>query len=58
MADSNSSSPAAGGMLIAVAVMAGSIIGLVYNQPTIGFLVGGGIGIAAAIAVWLIDRRR
>ncbi|TPG18608.1 hypothetical protein EAH79_00175 [Sphingomonas koreensis] len=50
-------SSAAGGVLLALGLMGGSVVGLAMNQPTIGFLIGGAIGIAAAIAVWLRDRR-
>ncbi|MGN6268372.1 MAG: hypothetical protein ACTHM0_00585 [Sphingomonas sp.] len=50
-------SPAAGGCLIAIAVMAGVVVGLFVHQPTIGFLGGLAVGIAAAVAVWLVDRR-
>lgn len=52
------SSPAAGGAILALTIMAGSIIGLVTHQPTIGFLIGLAIGVAAASALWLRDRRR
>jgi hypothetical protein len=50
-------STAGGGCLIAVAVLAGVVIGLALHQPTIGFLAGLALGVAAAIWVWLIDRR-
>lgn len=49
---------AAGGALIALCVMVGSIVGLAIHQPTICFLIGLAIGVAAAIVIWLIDRRR
>lgn len=51
-------SPAAGGFPIAVFMLVGTVIGLIDYQPTIGFLAGTAIGVAAAIAVWLVDRRR
>ena len=57
MADPTSSSPAAGGCLIALAVLAGVVIGLFIRQPTIGFLGGLAVGIAAATWVWLTDRK-
>jgi hypothetical protein len=50
-------SPAAGGCLIAIAVMLGVAVGLVFGQPTIGFLAGLALGVFAAIGVWWIDRR-
>ena len=48
---------AGGGCLIAVAVLAGVVIGLALRQPTIGFLAGLAVGVAAAIWVWLTDRK-
>ena len=46
------SSPPAGGALIALGAVLGAVIGLVRDQPTIGFLIGIGIGIAAALVIW------
>ncbi|KQS02374.1 hypothetical protein ASG11_13145 [Sphingomonas sp. Leaf357] len=48
----------AGGFLIAVGAMLGAGIGFLYGQATPGFLIGSGAGIALAVAIWLIDRRR
>lgn len=45
-------SPPAGGALIAIGAVLGAFIGLVVGQPTPGLLVGLGLGIAAALAVW------
>ena len=56
MTDPNRST-AAGGCLIALAVLIGVVAGLFAHQPTIGFLIGLAGGVIAAIAVWLIDRR-
>ncbi|HEU4959944.1 MAG TPA: hypothetical protein VFT56_06010 [Sphingomonas sp.] len=50
-------SPAAGGCLTAIAVMLGVIVGLIFGQPTIGFLAGLAIGVVAAVMVWWVDRR-
>ena len=49
---------AAGGILIALCTIGGTVVGLTQNQVTIGFLAGLVIGSAAAIAIWLRDRRR
>lgn len=49
-------SPSAGGLLIAIGAMAGAVIGLYRHQPTIGFLVGTGLGIALSLVIWLRDR--
>ncbi len=51
-------SPRAGGAVIAIAVMLGAALGGVARQPSIGVLAGFGVGAAAAIAIWLADRRR
>lgn len=50
-------SPAAGGCLIALAVLVGVAAGAVAHQPTVGFLAGLAVGVAAAVAIWLIDRK-
>ncbi|MFL0585255.1 MULTISPECIES: hypothetical protein [Sphingomonas] len=46
----------AGGFLIAVGLLAGTVIGLLVGQPSIGFLAGLAIGSAIAVAMWLKDR--
>ncbi|MCM8729485.1 hypothetical protein ACFO8O_00690 [Hephaestia sp. GCM10023244] len=55
---SPSKSPVAGGALIALSLFIGIIGGLALDQPTQGFLVGLAAGIAMAVVVWLIDRKR
>jgi hypothetical protein len=50
--------PQAGGFLIAVAIMAGTIIGGLMGQPSIGLLTGTAIGAIGAIALWLADRKK
>ena len=47
----------AGGSLIALGIVGGAVIGTVYGQPSIGFLVGLTLGILACLAVWLLTRR-
>ena len=49
--------PAAGGALIALGAMGGAAIGFAMGEATPGFLIGIGSGIAAAILIWLRDRR-
>ena len=49
--------PLAGGFLLTVAILAGFGWGLATGQPSIGLLAGIALGIAAAVALWLIDRR-
>lgn len=52
------STPKAGGALIALSVLIGAFAGGVQGQPTIGFLIGLGVGLALAAIVLLIDRPR
>lgn len=53
-----SSSPAGGGAMIALGVVLGAIVGLVLGQPTLGMLVGFGIGTAIALAMWWASRHQ
>ena len=46
-----------GGCLLAVSVLAGAFVGLVFGQPSIGFLAGSALGLLLVLAVFLIDRR-
>jgi hypothetical protein len=48
----------AGGVLVALGAIIGSIVGLIERQPTIYFLIGLGVGSLAAVMIWLMDRRR
>lgn len=50
--------PQAGGFLLAMCILAGAVIGAVRGQPSLGVLVGIGVGIVAAVALWLKDRAR
>lgn len=53
-----SSSPVAGGALLAFSLIVGSVIGLMRGQPSLGFIGGLGVGIVLLVAVALIDRGR
>ena len=53
-----SNAPLAGGFLLSVALLTGALTGVYLGQPSIGFLVGAGIGLTLAILIWLLDRRR
>lgn len=53
-----SSTPIAGGALLALSMIAGSVIGVLRGQPSVGFIAGLGIGIVLLVAIALIDRAR
>jgi hypothetical protein len=46
-----------GGCLLAFSVLAGAFVGLIFGQPSIGFLAGSAVGLAMVLAVFLLDRR-
>ena len=48
----------AGGIFLMVGILAGFIFGAAMGQTMAGVLAGTGLGIAAALLVWLVDRRR
>jgi len=50
--------PLAGGALIAIGAMGGTLVGASQGQVTAGFLIGLGAGVAIAIVIWLVDRAR
>lgn len=47
----------AGGSILAGAIIAGAIGGVIVGQPSIGVLAGTAVGILIALALWLRDRR-
>ncbi len=55
---SPSKTPAAGGLLIAVGLTVGGILGMTRGNALLWLLIGALVGIAAATAIWLVDRRR
>ena len=50
--------PRAGGVLIAVTHLAGAVVGIAWRQPSLGVVAGLSAGIALALLVWLVDKRR
>ena len=50
-------SNAAGGSLLAFAIVAGAAVGVAMGQPTIGALAGLGAGLLLVLLVWLAGRR-
>jgi hypothetical protein len=49
--------PRSGGILLALAIVIGAVTGTLMRQPSIGFLLGLGVGLALLALIWLIDRR-
>lgn len=56
MADPNQRPGTAGGFLVALGLTIGTIVGLLVGQPSIGFLIGLGVGSAIAVLIWLKER--
>lgn len=52
-----SPAPRAGGAILAAAIIAGVVGGVIVGQPSIGALVGTGVGIAVALILWARDRK-
>ncbi|WP_300974777.1 hypothetical protein [Sphingomonas sp. LHG3406-1] len=48
----------AGGLLILVGFLAGSIIGIRQGEPSRGAIIGVGIAVLIAILLWLVGRNR
>jgi hypothetical protein len=46
----------AGGFALAFSILAGSVAGVMLHQSSIGFLAGLAVGVAAAVAIWMLDR--
>ena len=58
MTNPKSPAPRAAGAFIALGLLAGALIGVFFHQPTLGLLTGFALGLAIAIGLWLMDRRR
>jgi hypothetical protein len=58
MSNPDQSNPSAAGVLLAIAILAGAIIGMIAREPSAGVVGGAAIGILAALLYWLRDRRR
>ncbi len=48
----------AGGAILAGAIIAGAVAGVIAGQPSVGFLVGAAAGALVLLILWLQDRRR
>jgi hypothetical protein len=58
MTDPKKSDPRAAGGPLALSILAGAIIGVLYHQSTLGLLVGSGLGVVFAVGFWFFDRKR
>lgn len=58
MANEPNSTPAAGGCLLALAIVIGAAGGYAFGQASIGLLAGCVAGALLAGLVWALDRRR
>lgn len=50
--------PSAAGAPLALCTMLGALIGAIFHQPSLGLVLGLGVGTSIAIVVWLIDREK
>lgn len=50
--------PRAAGSILALAIIAGALIGASVGQSSLGLVIGTAIGAGIAILFWLVDRRR
>lgn len=55
--DKNGRNPMGGGAPIALLTLAGAVIGGLLGQPSIGLLVGLGLGALVAILIWRMGPR-
>jgi hypothetical protein len=58
MATPPSRTPIAGGFMLAIAPIVGTVIGAAMGQASLGFVAGVGVGLAFVAGVWLVDRAR
>jgi hypothetical protein len=47
----------AGGSILAISIIAGTVGGVIAGQSSIGFLVGTGAGLLLVALIWLKDRK-
>ncbi|WP_109807571.1 hypothetical protein [Sphingosinithalassobacter portus] len=56
--DSGTPNSISGGFPLAVCVIVGAIAGFLSGEPSMGLMIGAAIGIAIALTIWVVDRRR
>ncbi len=47
-----------GGFFLMLGILGGLAAGVATGDPMRGLVIGTGIGVVAAVAIWLVDRRR
>lgn len=50
--------PASGGIFLFLGPVVGAIYGAYRGEPILWMLVGFGVALALALAIWLVDRRK
>jgi hypothetical protein len=48
----------AGGSILAISIIAGTVAGVIVSQPSIGFMIGTAAGVLLAFLFWRLDQRR
>jgi hypothetical protein len=57
MAGPDKKNAQAGGVLLAMSIVAGAVGGAIGGQASVGVLAGFAVGMILLVAVWLLDRR-
>lgn len=47
----------AGGIFIVIGLLLGITGGIIWGQISLGLVIGFALGVAAAVGLWLVDRR-
>jgi uncharacterized membrane protein (UPF0136 family) len=47
----------AGGAILALSILVGTIVGIAMRQSSIGVIAGVAIGVLLLLVIWLMDRR-
>lgn len=58
MTDKKPPAPRAGGAFIAFGLLGGAVAGIYFHEPSLGTVIGFGLGVAAYGLLWVLDKRR